>query len=407
MKTIGLAVGAFLLLGFSVVCAKPARHAPRRHTAPRKIVPRRPKPAAAPAADRRIERTLWVDGRLTDLSSPAVGAEILGQPIDRLIVSCFVGGETLFETHSQVFQQIPRYVGKGDALAAILAAAHRKGIKVYAYVNCLHWTLPDTPAAEDLLQRRPDFGEINLSGNCGLPADGKYASIFNPAVAISLSAMLKELVSRYPALDGVLLECRYRLGSILGYSDRARVAYINTAHIDPADLTFGAQSTTSLTVAWINWRLSQMSRFAAGLIGELKRERPSTPIAVIAGADWDRMSIGRRNTTLEAWPDWTRMGLVNEAVLTCPWEEPENTDLFGADISYAGSLGRPVKLSILLPLRQGQNELDPLAALETQQGQGVRSIVLKTADLTEINRAAGFWSDVLPKIAAILEESQQ
>src|SRR4051794_21628288 len=93
--------------------------------------------AVADANAQAIRRALWVEPEQINLADPKVVERILDQPAERIVVSYFVGGETLVANQTNFFPQMPAYERKGDVLTPLVQKAQAKGKSVVVYLDCL------------------------------------------------------------------------------------------------------------------------------------------------------------------------------------------------------------------------------------------------------------------------------
>ena len=361
--------------------------------------------ALGPAESATVQRSLWVDSAHVDLASPAVVNSLLGQPIQRLVVASFEDGQTIFPTRSGLFRQMSSYKVGPDALESVIAKAHARGIRVYASLDCLQWSKAGAASSRDIFLAHPDLAEIGPPGGCASPADGAYASPANAEVRAALMALAREMSGRYPRLDGVLLQCRLASGVLLGYSAADRIAYIRRTGIDPMDIALGEDplpQDARIGLAWMKWRQDQVTDLLRGLAAAFRLGCPRAKIAVASSADWYRLTPLERNTSLDDWPLWESSGLVAEVALVGAWDEPAFQGVFATDVARSGGTKNGVPLTMVLRLSDGRSQLDPLLALEDQQGVPIRSLMLRIANHDDIARASDFWTGTLPAIEKVL-----
>src|SRR5262249_42104307 len=76
--------------------------------------------------DKAVKRTVWVDASESNLNDVSFRTTLCDLEIDRIIVTVFLNGETLFPCKSGLFYQMEHYRDADDGLAALLAEARRK-----------------------------------------------------------------------------------------------------------------------------------------------------------------------------------------------------------------------------------------------------------------------------------------
>lgn len=286
----------------------------------------------------------------------------------------------------------------------------------HAFLDAFWWT-PVNPSSQDVFAKRPILSELNISGLCSeMPAAGKYASPFNPQVRAILSNTVA-IIASSTRTSSLLLRCRLPRSTVLGYSDAARLAYINAKGVDPIDIRFasGDVEEEQITQEWITWRLAQMTSLVNNLTATYKAKKPNGQVAVMGSAEWLHMTTGQKNTTLEDWPTWAASGAVDEVVLEGDWTAPQGRADYAASKAALADINAkllaasktkraPVKLTVLIPLRDANGRaLDPLSQMLTLQGQGVKSIMLQVSDASDLPRANEFISQTLPSIESVLQ----
>ena len=330
------------------------------------------------------QTSLWIDPTAIDLTRPEVVKTVLEQPVGRLIVHVFSGGELMFSSKLRQFRQPDEAHEK--ALDELLKAAKKRKREVFVSVDLLHWTYPATARERDVLEQHKELAERDREGSCGVPADGKYASPFNPKVRAILKTLIQQTAERFPQADGVLLRCRLPLGTLLGYSDSARATYIRAKQIDPMDISI---SEGNLMTEWVGWRLNQMKSLVTELSSIYKKQNPRGKVACLGYANWYRISLGARNTSLEDWLSWTLGGAVDELVLDCRWDAPANKDALGYSRSLLAKAKITQPLSLLLTLREGEQWLDPQSSL-AKSGRDKEGIIIRVSREEDLARLQKF-----------------
>jgi uncharacterized lipoprotein YddW (UPF0748 family) len=346
------------------------------------------------ASAQEVKRDLWLDIAQLESTDTPMLQHFQDQPIRRVIVTAFRGGETLFPTESTLFSQMPSLRGKGDLLADLVAQGHRNGKEVYVYLDCFFWTPPGTPDSRDVLLKHGELAERNREGGCGLPAAGKYASPFHPQVRKALHDLIEEIARRYPKLDGVVLRCGLPLGAVLGFSDVSRAAYIRARQLDPLDFADAGDAATALTGEWMNWRTDQVAQVVKDLSTTFKAAVPKGKVLAFGYANWYRLPMDARNATLDDWLTWANRRWIDEVLLDCRWMSPENRDAYSYCATLIGKIRNPVPLTPVLPLRDGHEVLNPAASWQVLRGQAVPAVVLRVGDPRDWERVPGLWTQM-------------
>lgn len=285
------------------------------------------------------------------------------------------------------------------------------------FVDAFWWTPTIQASQKEIFVSHPGLSELNISGLCSeSPATGKYASPFNPQVRAILQNTIVNVASS-TRNSSLLLRCRLPRSTVLGYSDAARLAYINAKGVDPIDISLGSGDSEEEKIAqeWITWRLAQMTSLVNSLTATYKAKKPNGQVSVMGSADWGRMTRGQKNTTLEDWPTWVTSGNIDEVVLEGDWTVPQGRADYAASKAALADINAkllaasktkraPVKLTVLIPLRDVNGRaLDPLSQMLTLQGQGVKSIMLQVSEASDLPRANEFISQTLPSIESVLQ----
>lgn len=345
------------------------------------------------------QRSLLISSFSINLSDNRIVNQLLQQPVDRIILPCFVGGETIFPTHSELFHETSRYRNRGDVLQVLLKKAHTRRIKVYAFIDCLHWLTSEETAQEDIFVHHPQLVERDANGLFGSLKEGKYASPFNSHVRQVLIDLVKEVGTRYPRLDGIVLQCSLSNNSVLGYSSSARVAYIHATHIDPVDINDSDNlNAAKQTSDWTHWRVVHLGLLVQALSKTFLATNHVGEVATVGDGYWYHYSLEQRNTSLGDWINWGKTGAVSEVLLKADWVEPSHSTTYSSDVSLAATEGSSIILTMVLPLRDKNEFIDPLTALENQQGQHKKSLLLQVDNAKDLPLANKFWTEVLPKL---------
>jgi hypothetical protein len=337
------------------------------------------------AAD--VPVTLLVDPASLDLGAEETLTQLARQPARRLIVPCFVHGETLHGTQVSPFQQMPRYQGSADVLSPLIARMHLAGKQVYALVDCLHWTAPGAVPARDVLGKHPELAERTVQDDFGEATGGKYASPFHPRVRSALRELVEELAVRHPDLDGLVLRCRLSSNVLLGYSEAARIASIRARQIDPVDIVPGTGAAGKLHSDWVEWRIGQVAQLVAELSKVFRDRLPRARVAVLGMANLQRLSVASRNNLLEDWLRWAESGAIREVLLEHPWTEQGAGAIYASCQDKVAATRKPVELTVLLGSWPGKGPTPACNVPETLREQAVTGIAVPVFDREALPRS--------------------
>ena len=212
-----------------------------------------------------------------------------------------------------------------DALAEILDACHRYGLKVHARLLGLSC----------MFARDETHKALAASGRLMLTSKGtqlRWVCPSSPENRRRLVAAAEELVAKY-AVDGLQLDY-FRYPSYEGcYCGRCRQAFEKFLGRQVQSWPDGVR-TGPAAQAFRDFRRRQLT----GLLGEIRsavrRARPDVPISAAVFANWAH----HRNEMGQDWVAWLQQGLLSFA---CPMNYTSSVELF-ADLtvkqrSWAGS----------------------------------------------------------------------
>lgn len=356
---------------------------------------------AQPLAPPQLPLGLWVDGTQAPVAvgdeSPFLkGLGEAGSKVQRIIVSVFANGETIFPVKSEVFRQNLLYRTGKDPFAAFLRKAEEMGIEVYAAFELLQWVRPGSASQKDVFARHPELQELNAQFGCKGVEEGKFASPFNTNVRTSVVQLVEGFARRYPSIAGIVLSCRLSYGEVLGYSETARVAYIRQKQIDPIDLILGTgeEEMDSLVREWYLYKRDEISRLVGEIGGAYKVINPKGKVLSVGSANFYRQKLGLRNLTCQDWLHWMEQGYLDEMLLDETWSDPKNDKLWKA----AHSLVRKAsKQAPLVPILRAESDLAAEMKALSEQSKPDRVILMTSSksDLPNVIQNAEKAASVL------------
>lgn len=215
-----------------------------------------------------------------------------------------ISGEVLF--NSKIAPQLKDWQGykrtsSFDILELFIAEAHKRNLKVHASLNTFvegHNYVDRGPVYVD----RQQWQSINYTDSGMVPISKqkhKYSAMTNPAnreVQLYEISILKELVSNYPELDGLILD-RVRYDCVeADFSDLSRglfEKYIN-AKVEkyPDDIFRWGKDEKGISKIyegklfqkWIEWRASVIYNFIVEAKAEVKKINPKISFGDYTGA---------------------------------------------------------------------------------------------------------------------------
>jgi uncharacterized lipoprotein YddW (UPF0748 family) len=217
----------------------------------------------------------------------------------------------------------------GDQMSACLAAARRHGLETHAWV--ILWSMEGAPDA--LIARYRRAGRLQVSSS-GTPVSWLCPS--NPENRTFELAALRDLVTRYPSLDGVQLDyIRYK-SSDTCYCAGCRTRFTRETGIRvnrwPAEVRTGSK-----TAAYRQWRREQISRFVADAHREITAIKPGIKLSASVYAGYP----GCADSIAQDWAAWLRNGWVD---FVCPMNYTADSTKFSewyrTQTSYPGVRGK-------------------------------------------------------------------
>jgi len=287
-------------------------------------------------------RGIWVlaEGSYRVLDDPARidplldRAEALG--VTDLFVQVYRGGRAFYATDvAAEMAPLPRE--SLDPLSVLLERAGERGLRVHAWVNALSLStrrdalLIEQLGPDAILVDRKRRSLLDYPGlEVPAPDDdyyrmgtrGLYLDPAVPAVRAHLVATIRDLLLRYPDLEGLHLDyirhpgvlpfipgSRFGVGLEFGYGAESRARYRQeTGNPDPIE---GAPpGTVRGANAWDAWRRRQVTTLVEEIAATAREARPGVVVsaAVIAYADRAYLSLA------QDWRAWLESGAIDLAM---------------------------------------------------------------------------------------------
>ena len=185
-----------------------------------------------------------------------------------------------------------------DPLRELIDAAHADSIKVYAWME-YGFAAENSGSGEHILRMRPNWAAIGQGGDVVIKNGFKWMNAFDPSVQNFMMALLKEVVTKYPDLDGIQGDDRLpALPSECGYNNEVQAQYKKETNADPKDPKTDA--------AWVDWRAAKLNLFAKRIFTELKAIRPNIKISMAPS-----VYPFSKTEYLQDWPTWVKEGWVD------------------------------------------------------------------------------------------------
>ena len=291
----------------------------------------------------RPARGLWVlaEGAVRVLDDPARIAPLLERAgrlgATDLFVQVYRGGRVFYPA-DPAFERAPG-VGAfaADPLARLIHDAHAHGMRVHAWVNVLSLStrrdaklLAELGRDAILVDRHGrsilDYPQFDLPEperrfqRMGTP--GLYLDPAVPAVRERILATFRDLVARYPELDGLHLDyirhpdvlpfipgSRFGVGLDFGYGEIARARYrAETGRADPIE--GAAPGVVRDPENWDVWKRAQVTTLVEEIAAGSRTIRPGLILsaAVIPYVERAYLSLA------QDWPGWLASGALDLAI---------------------------------------------------------------------------------------------
>jgi uncharacterized lipoprotein YddW (UPF0748 family) len=184
-----------------------------------------------------------------------------------------------------------------DPLAALIKAAHKKGLKVHAWMEFGFSNALDG-SGQFILDKHPDWASKTKDGKVLLDNGFTWMNPFHPAVRDFMKRIMVDMVTNYD-LDGVQGDDRLPALPSSGGYDEYTVNLYKKEHNGkaPPDNRFDS--------AWVQWRCDILSAYVPELHKAIKAVRKSIMITLAPHVyPW-----GKENY-LQDWPKWLKDGYV-------------------------------------------------------------------------------------------------
>jgi uncharacterized lipoprotein YddW (UPF0748 family) len=197
-----------------------------------------------------------------------------------------------------------------DPMPDIIEFAHRHGLEVHAWVEygfMMHHSYA-TGQHGALLTANPEWK--NMTKDSLYYESTMYGNFFwadpgNPEVVDFIVDLHRELVERYPDIDGIHLDRIRYPNDEFGYTDIARQRFQHeTGRPDPITIQRGTDNWR----VWVDWRRRQTTDTAAKIYQAVKSVNENI---IVSGAVVAPYMIDTNQEKLQYWPDWVANGLVD------------------------------------------------------------------------------------------------
>lgn len=214
---------------------------------------------------------------------------------------------------------------KIDPLKFAIEEAHQKGLKVHAWINTLRIGKDlKAPVIRDLgkeiITRDGRGVSLIKYKEAKLPDGGYWLDPGDPAVKEYVLKVVKELLQKYPDLDGIHLDyVRYPYTDInpgCRFSNKKDLGY-GVASVQRFKLKYGYSplsmdlSDKNATQQWDDWRREQITEIVQSVSKLCKNLNPKLQISCAVQPWIDRAYM----TAYQDWREWEKSGIVDFVVL--------------------------------------------------------------------------------------------
>ena len=287
------------------------------------LLPIAPRAHAAPAQ----LRALWVDAFNSGIKSAAQASQLVADAkrggYNALIVQVRRRGDAYYTSDVEPRTQDAALApAPYDPLGTILAAAHKQGIQVHAWIATLaiwrdnlgqpadpsHVYWQHGPGA----QGSDNWVSLGVNGETTSGGD-TWLDPGHPSVVAYTSAVVRDLLAHYPALDGLQLDLMRYAGPSFGYNP------VNVARFNERYGRWGTPDPTD--PAWAQWRRDQVTGLMRKVALDVAEVAPNARLSLAA------IAIGKAPTQLSGgweasdpysnrfqdWRGWLQEGILDTA----------------------------------------------------------------------------------------------
>lgn len=262
------------------------------------------------ATEPRGIQGVWIDVRSIPETPEGIRdlvARLHRAHCNALFVESFYRGETIYPSSLLAAQGLPsqmeRFRASGmDPLALFIQEARKYGIQVHAWYDMFYVGL-DAPGP--LLSRFPEWAAQNRDGTVGYVQGEKrffFVCPMHEGVLAFYQGLLEEVATKYD-LDGIHLDYfRFPDPTIADtcYCEGCRSAFEKAHGLDP--LTIDPVKDFAAYKAWVAFRADALSRFAASLVGALRKARPG--VLLSCAVKPFGFPLSGYPGFLQDWPRW-------------------------------------------------------------------------------------------------------
>src|SRR5438093_9136989 len=204
-----------------------------------------------------------------------------------------------------------------DPLAEILERAHRSGLEVHAWVNCmLVWSARSRPRdPRHVLNAHPEWVAAIKGGRPlswlkprerqRLAIEGVYLNPAHPRVRTWIASIAQEIARRYP-VDGIHLDYIRQPDVAVGYDPTTRARFALQTGVDPERRDrLPAPQRAAVDPEWLAFQREQVTAVVREVRASVCAARPGLPISAAVVAD----TVRAVRSTAQPVQKWVQAGL--------------------------------------------------------------------------------------------------
>lgn len=288
--------------------------------------------------------------------------------VPNIYIDVFSEGMTAFP--SQIFPSRSNSTTT-DGLNDFIAEAHRRNIRVHAWLQVLQWeNYQHNSTTHPLFVSHPHWMEVSLEGSA---ADEKTSSVFAspgvPAVRDALNGLVEEICA-FP-FDGLCFDSmHYNPYEETGYNLETRQGFRLDKGLEPANIT-PATGRASEWMQWVTYREDVLTSLATKLCDTVRRSEATdngrTIISFTVRPDYEENRGS--DTSYQNWKDWLDLALPDVTIPQCfsPQLPGLEQQLWAARSTQVGSRVASIPG---LALTSGSAELHPSLADQKRMLRG-------------------------------------
>jgi uncharacterized lipoprotein YddW (UPF0748 family) len=185
-----------------------------------------------------------------------------------------------------------------DPLAALIKAAHKKKIKVHAWME-FGFSNALEGSGDFILQKFPHWASIDKHRGVLNDNDFSWMNPFHPEVRQFIKDLILDLMANYD-IDGIQGDDRLPALPVAGGYDDYTVQWYRSEH----NGNFPPQNEKDS--AWVQWRCDKLSAYVQELFKAVKQAKPKCMFTLAPSVyPWGKLNY------LQDWPQWLRDGYVD------------------------------------------------------------------------------------------------